>query len=71
MLAPELFCFVGVTIDGQRQPLAGWEDFHVRDTIFTWRRKRDGLLLWQILAKDSVKDKTFEEKLQMIKDGKL
>ena len=71
MLAPELLCFVGVTIDGQKRPLPGWEDHHVHTTIFTWRRKRDGLTLGQILAKNSVMDKTFEEKLQMIKEGKL
>jgi hypothetical protein len=71
MLAPELLCFVGVTIDGQKRTLPGWEDVNVHTTIFTWRRKRDGLLLSEILAKDSVKDKTFEEKLQMIKEGKL
>ena len=72
-LAPELMKFVGVTIDKNGKNLPGWVDYRVTGRILSWKRnlETDKRTLQQIVDDPSVKDNTFEECLQMIRDGKL
>ena len=72
-LAPELMKFVGVTIDTNGKNLPGWVDYCVTGRILSWKRnlETDKRTLQQIVDDPSVKDNTFEECLQMIREGKL
>ena len=72
-LAPELMKYVGVTINTNGKNLPGWVDYSVSGRMLSWKRtlETDKRTLQQIVDDPSVKDNTFEECLQMIREGKL